>query len=704
MRTITLATITLILIFYASIGNATTKHALIVGVSEYPNLKPRLSLTGPKNDAALINDFLLSQQFDKKNITLLADGIDNAVLPTRQNIVNALDNLVKVSQQGDFVYMHFAGHGSQQPVKPNKNKPGVAPDETDGLDEIFLPRDVEEWNHNIGEVKNALVDDTIGQAIDAIRKKGAFVWIIFDSCHSGTMTRNAPVEEEFERRVDPTDLGIPNKLIAMAENHSENTRGIEKSESFIDDKSNNDSKMGGYVAFYAAQTTETTPEMNLPKGDAERKLHGLFTYNIIKAMSSRPGITYRQVAQKILQQYSIMNRHKPTPLFEGKLDYVALSDSDQPGNTIRQWKVSPKMNGSIKLKAGSLHQLNNGSILGIYKYPTDDDKDVLGYIEITNAKLTESTAKNIKYNDKPALSKLPKSSYARLHASNISYRLTVALTENTDGNTKHPGAQINTIAKAIKKDNPELSLELVDAGEQADIRLHIDKAMNKLWFLPPTGQSPEENPHIQNFIPIKSGQINKNEMAAALSRIAKVSNLLKLGDSLDNQMTAALQAQLFMQRDNQWVEIQSHEAPTLKDQQEIKILLTNNSNKPIDVTLLFVDSLYGITPVFPNSGQTVNRIEPKGSVPVAGAIDASMSTGNEGFMVIAVEAEPQSQIANFSFLGQTGFSRGADIPTGLSALLSQAGFGQNRSRGFGLTQVTSSAKSNMQLFRWTTAK
>ena len=57
------------------------------------------------------------------------------------------------------------------------------------------------------------MDDEIGGALDAIRDKGAFVWVIFDNCHSGTATRGVPIDEiaeelYTERKADPEWLGI----------------------------------------------------------------------------------------------------------------------------------------------------------------------------------------------------------------------------------------------------------------------------------------------------------------------------------------------------------------------------------------------------------------------------------------------------------------------------------------------------------------
>ena len=45
------------------------------------------------------------------------------------------------------------------------------------------------WDGKKGAVTNAIADDELGRWIAAIRETGAFVWIIFDHCNSGTMTR-----------------------------------------------------------------------------------------------------------------------------------------------------------------------------------------------------------------------------------------------------------------------------------------------------------------------------------------------------------------------------------------------------------------------------------------------------------------------------------------------------------------------------------
>ena len=56
---------------------ARTNHALLVAVSEYPNLDEKFWLTGPRNDAELVRNFLLTNnftKFEKDNVITLAEG------------------------------------------------------------------------------------------------------------------------------------------------------------------------------------------------------------------------------------------------------------------------------------------------------------------------------------------------------------------------------------------------------------------------------------------------------------------------------------------------------------------------------------------------------------------------------------------------------------------------------------------------------
>src|SRR5712691_5583563 len=137
-------------------------------------------------------------------MTLIADGI-SAQNPTRQTIMAALRTLTERSKRGDFAIVYFSGHGSYQLDQPEGDP---RHDEEDGYDEVFLPYDVEPTPlaANSKAIKNAIIDDELGEFADAIRDKGVDLWFILDSCYSGTGLRASG--QFHDKLIEPADLGV----------------------------------------------------------------------------------------------------------------------------------------------------------------------------------------------------------------------------------------------------------------------------------------------------------------------------------------------------------------------------------------------------------------------------------------------------------------------------------------------------------------
>ena len=63
-------------------AQAREMRALVVAVSDYPNLDKDLWLDGPRNDAARVREVLLRRGFGAGRIAMLADGVADAGMPT----------------------------------------------------------------------------------------------------------------------------------------------------------------------------------------------------------------------------------------------------------------------------------------------------------------------------------------------------------------------------------------------------------------------------------------------------------------------------------------------------------------------------------------------------------------------------------------------------------------------------------------------
>lgn len=298
-------------------------YALLIGVSGYPSLPEARRLQGPSNDVGALRAALLRKGMTPSHITTLADGVlGSAALPTKLNILSHLAMQAQRAQLGDWVIVYFSGHGSQQPQRPVGQRWPDTYVEPDGLDEIFLPYDIGQWDGKKGQVQGALVDDEIGVTLARIIQKGAQVWAIFDTCHAGDMAKGRPTDPDAPalRYINPITLGIPIDALDAAGQTSKQFKSSTKKRALPP------SKVGQLVTFYASHPDEPASEEPLPpltadgvtnSATAVKRYFGLFTYLIAQALPTWNG-SLRQLSDHVAAKYKI--RPYPTPLFEGNLD------------------------------------------------------------------------------------------------------------------------------------------------------------------------------------------------------------------------------------------------------------------------------------------------------------------------------------------------------------------------------------------------
>ncbi|MGE0845794.1 MAG: caspase family protein [Flavobacteriaceae bacterium] len=662
---------------------ARTNFAILIGATDYPNIDKRFWLQGPKYDVELVDGYLRDNPaagFEEKNIAVLADGVEGAKTPTLANIRDAFAELAGRLQPGDFVYLHFSGHGSQAPAEDPES-------ELDGLDELFLPVDIGPWSDNSGHVKNALVDDEIGTLVDSLRARGANVWAVFDSCHSGTVTRGAPSgdDEVRMRKLDPAALGIPQARLDAVE--GVRTRGgpgaAPRQPSFKVDAQSAPGK-GALVAFFAAQTTETTPEMRLPAGKKGRKPHGLFTWTIFEALAEYPGMTYRQLGQEVLRRYATQYLVQPTPLFEGDLDKPVFDVG--AAQAVRQWPVSVA-DGAFTIPAGALHQLAEGEYLALLPGPAVKTEDAVGYMRVASADSLSSTLVPAEHEGRsaPAEDTIAEGFYVRRVTADIDFGLKVALPdyEGVDPAVKEKVEA--AVAAVADHAGAGLRLEEVAAGEPADIRLSVmpaerlaeagaDPALaGHLWLLPPTGQvvfaGSAKSPSI-DLAPKTPDEVSE-ALADNLTRIARAVNLLKLGGSYAaSELDVEVELQTRNKQNPKLASLDSASVPLMHPGDEIHLRARNMMDVPVDINVLYVASDYSISHMWKGRAQPGDTLT-KGLLRIN-----DKSFGRERVVMIMTPAKPQTAVEDLGFLQQSAVptTRGGPGAAFRSAL-TEAGFG-----------------------------
>jgi len=142
------------------------RSALCIGINDYPGTDS--DLAGCVNDAKDWAKVLSSRGFSVRRLLNRQ--------ATGKAMRNAIGTLVKGAEVGDIIVVQYSGHGSFVP--------DVDGDEPDGRDECLCPYDV--------GTKGPITDDELFDLYSA-RKRGVRLFMISDSCHSGTVARFAPI-------------------------------------------------------------------------------------------------------------------------------------------------------------------------------------------------------------------------------------------------------------------------------------------------------------------------------------------------------------------------------------------------------------------------------------------------------------------------------------------------------------------------------
>lgn len=250
------------------------KRALLIGINEYANTDIP-DLRGAVNDIALVRQVLVRRYgFAESAITQISD-----VSATRAAILAALDRLVTESGPDDFVYLHYSGHGSQVD--------DATGDEYDRLDETLVPHDGRQ--PGIADI----TDDELFERISRLKVRGAL--LVFDSCHSGTISRTA---SDVSSRFVPPDTRTtlyPSRL----------TRDIRR----VVETTN-------YTVMSGAPATQQALD-----GPIDGSYFGLFTYSLAQALQRAEGRASPQdlmtgIRAQLNRLQTLLNVRPPEPQLE----------------------------------------------------------------------------------------------------------------------------------------------------------------------------------------------------------------------------------------------------------------------------------------------------------------------------------------------------------------------------------------------------
>ena len=307
------------------------------------------NLDGSVNDAQAMADLLTGPKFGfpANQVALLTNpapvrprnGI--VVLPASQTdhdgILAAMQKyLVDLPKPGDTVVFYDASHGSLRVNSKGTKLTVLVGGKYVHADSTIVPSDAYKGGFDVR-------DREMARIFNAALDKGIHLTAIFDSCHSGGISRGLGLEyKERKLAYDPRDIAEAPELLATGEpKHAPTER-----------------KENPALVFSAAQQDQTAKEM--PTGAENTEPHGAFTAALIDALNVLPAnasasLVYQRV-KAVLEGNSVPNQEpdldasaarRQQPLFggtaaePGKIRAAALQ-MDESGNV---WLDTGRISG-----------------------------------------------------------------------------------------------------------------------------------------------------------------------------------------------------------------------------------------------------------------------------------------------------------------------------------------------------------------------
>jgi hypothetical protein len=355
----------------ASCAVAETQRALLIGINTYQpagttaehpagciygrcELGAFQNLDGSVNDAQAMADLLTSPKFGfpAGNVVLLTNpappqpraGIK--VLPadqtTHDGILAAMQKyLVDLPQRGDTVAFYDASHGSLR-VNSKGNKLTVL---VNGryvhADSTLVPSDAYEGGYDVR-------DREMTRIFNAALDKGVHLTVIFDSCHSGGISRGlGPIYRERALAFDPRDINEapdtqPNGQPVVAPTERQDNPAL---------------------VFSAAQQDQTAKEM--PVSDKTTEPHGAFTAALIEALQTLPantpsGLVYERV-KAVLEGGSVPDQEPDLDAGAARRQQPLFGGATASSNKIRAAALGTSDDGSVSLDIGRVSGVGVGT-------------------------------------------------------------------------------------------------------------------------------------------------------------------------------------------------------------------------------------------------------------------------------------------------------------------------------------------------------
>lgn len=625
------------------------RHALLIAINDYPNLAPSHQLRGCVNDSLLIQELLTTRfGFRTEEITTLTNGA-----ASREGVLQGLDRLAGTRQfagqsplqTGDLVVIAYSGHGSR-----TKDLEG---DEADGYDSTLVPGDSDRpVPDGKGGANLDITDDVLFSYFEAIREKlgkSGHLVLWFDCCRSGTIARDI---EEHPAREIPTDERPAEPMVTPV-----TTRGEINT---VRGKSGWRRLSDGYILLAGCADDEKSKEMRHP---ITNDYCGAMTYHLTSEILSRSGtLTYYDVfepARKAVT-FQFPTQH---PQLEGDDDRTLFGTQRldvPPFVTV----IARQDDHTVTVGVGAVQGATIGSIYDIYPALLGDDT-LLATVTLTEVGSLQSRAMS----DTP----LPETVIANCRAVELTHALgdqslIVAVEgvgkELQELRTKIQKSSLLRLAKTepaqiIAVCHPPRPLEELEAAQWQGgpvFAPELKTITEPTWVLigRDFGMLPTP-PHPISEADALDITFNNLETWA---RYRNVQSLRPTGNDPLRPLISARLEKVDLADRTVTFPLPRHDRtglPLVQQGDKVRLVMTSLHESPVFITVLSLDAVGAITPVYPYNRKTREPV--KTGIPIVidfeaglpAAFPATLEGGQETLKILVTLS-----FVDFDILGQEG--------------------------------------------------
>lgn len=355
--------------------DAETSHwAILIGV----NFHKEKPLKGCVRDVELmkhcLENYLNTGRKSLRIVTLTATTPDNPgsshpterpdSWPTYENVIFNLEIITAQAKPGDFIYIHYSGHGTQAKGPP---KGSNSHENTEGLALVLF---------DLPKGSRYLLGSDLANRLNDMVRKGLLVTLVLDCCFSGSVIRHSSLHDASIRTIpyDPEiDAAYPQEAGSFPSDHVKSAlRDARTLPEWLIDPD-------GYTILSACGPYEEAEELTIKSGKAAGEKNGALTFFLAFALHSlwKSGIqiTHQSLYQHLCVQFHI-NWPKQTPMRYGNKSLSFFGKPKPSLDTAFIPVFKTNQHNRLQLGAGHAHGVCKGDEFAIYPFDSPDDASI----------------------------------------------------------------------------------------------------------------------------------------------------------------------------------------------------------------------------------------------------------------------------------------------------------------------------------------